>query len=145
VRARPRHPGPRVLRAAPILAVCALVLAACADGGTGAGPDLAGKAFVWTEIRGVDPGPGAEVRLVFQEDRISVNAGCNTLMAAATWDDGALRVVGPMASTRMACPDDRARLDAWLEAFLLREPRLVHDGGTLVLGDEDEGIAFDEQ
>lgn len=50
-----------------------------------------------------------------------------------------------MASTRMACPDDRARLDAWLEAFLLREPRLVHDGGTLVLGDEDEGIAFDEQ
>lgn len=121
------------------------VLAAC-DAGTGSDdPDLAGKTFVSTQVTGHELVDGSEVRLIFQTDRISVQAGCNTLNGGATWDEGALVVTQPMARTMMACAPDLMAQDDWLEGFLTSEPALSLDGATLTLGDSTEGITLDEQ
>ena len=107
--------------------------------------ELAGRTYVSVEAAGHEIAPGSEVRLIFQSDRISVNAGCNTLNGAATWDAGVLSVSPPMARTMMACTDDLSRQDDWLEAFLTSEPSLSVDGSRLVLGDDDEGLTLDAQ
>ncbi len=149
---RVSHPHPprwrAVTRPAVVLGLI-LSLAGCGthvgDGVGGDGTGLEGKTFVSTGVAGRELAPGSEVRMIFQADRVTVRAGCNTLSGAATWDDGALHVEQPMARTMMACADDLEREDAWLEAFLLSEPGLRLDGDVLVLGDGDEGLTLVEQ
>jgi heat shock protein HslJ len=136
----------------PAVAVLVLALSACGgDDGSGGSQtatgdaDLAGKTFVSTEVFGLELADGTEIRVTFESDRISVQAGCNTLFGSARWDGGVLAVDEPMGMTRMACSDDLMRQDDWLHAFLTSEPRLSLDGSTLTLGDSTEGIVLDEQ
>ena len=147
-----------VLRAAghsvrlPAVVAPGLTLSACAAdtgaGGRGRGadaPDLEGRSFLSTEVFGHDMAPDTQVHVTFQDDRIAVRAGCNTIMGAATWDGGVLAVAEPMARTMMACTDDLMRQDDWLDAFFTSQPALSLDGTTLTLGDSTEGIVLDEQ
>lgn len=145
----PRRGARRGVLLLVLVLVLAPMLAAC-DAGTGTGSaaddaDLAGKTFVSTQVTGHELVDGSEVRLIFQTDRISVQAGCNTLNGGASWDEGALVVTQPMARTMMACAPELMAQDDWLEAFLTSEPALSLDGGTLTLGDTTEGITLDEQ
>lgn len=146
--------GTRTVRGAGravALAVVTLALAAC--GGTSpqeaaSDDDLAGRAFVSTRVTGRDLVEGTEVRLIFQEGRVSVTAGCNTLNGEAAWEDGRLVVQGPMAQTMMACDPALSEQDVWLAALLTSEPPLTLDGSTLTLGEASEssvGIMFAEQ
>lgn len=136
----------RWFRAGPVVLVgLAVGLSACGDGTAAAGADLEGKTFVSTDVAGHELVPGSEVKVIFQSDRISVQAGCNTLNGGATWDSGVLVVAVPMARTMMACDDDLSRQDDWLEALLTSEPALSLDGSTLVLGDSAEGLTLEEQ
>lgn len=120
-------------------------LSACADGTAAGGADLEGRTFVSTDVAGHELVPGSEVQVIFQTDRISVQAGCNTLNGGATWEGDVLVVAVPMAETMMACDDDLMRQDDWLVAFLTSKPALSLDGSTLVLGDSAEGLTLEEQ
>lgn len=146
-----RHGGQgpcRGRRLAPVLVATVLAVSACGGTGeTGAGAgaaDLAGRSFVSTGVTGHELVAGSEVRLIFSEDRVSVNAGCNTLTGAATWDDGVLAVDEHVATTQMACDDALMQQDDWLLAFLKSGPRLTVEGSTLTLGDESESLVLDE-
>ncbi|MGW6128401.1 META domain-containing protein [Cellulomonas sp. NPDC055163] len=120
------------------------VLSACSGAAAG-GADLAGKTFVSTAVAGHELVPGSEVTMTFESDRMSVNAGCNTMSGEATWQDGTLEVAEPLAATMMACPDDLTQQDEWLRTFLTSEPLLRLDGSTLELGDSDDGLTLEEQ
>lgn len=87
------------LRAALILAAG---LSACAAVPAGRAPDLVGAWRVEDlDSRGViDRAP---LSVTFQEGRVSAFAGCNRLMGAYTQSGGTVKI-GPLASTRMACP-----------------------------------------
>lgn len=115
------------------------LLAGCSsDGGD---LDLAGREFTSTEVRGHTLVDGTTVRLTFDEDTMSAQAGCNTLAGGASWADGIL-TAGPLAMTMMACEDALAAQDQWLSDFLASEPAITQDGETLVLGDDTEGITL---
>ncbi|MCL3861900.1 META domain-containing protein [Actinotalea sp. K2] len=136
----------RSLRAVPVMLMgLAMGLSACGGGSAVGGADLEGRTFVSTDVAGYELVEGTAVQVIFQSDRISVHAGCNTLNGGATWEGDVLRVAEPMAQTMMACGDDLSRQDDWLEAFLMSEPALRLDGSTLVLGDSTEGLTLEEQ
>lgn len=80
---------------------------------------------------------GTNVRMQLTEGRISVSAGCNTLMGNYSINDDRLSV--PMlASTRIGCPDDLAAQDQRLEQFLSSSPTLaVTPVGFTMTGSDD--------
>ena len=123
--------------------VAGLVLGSCgSSSGSGGTPDLAGKTFTSTEVRGTELVSGSTVTLSFEAGRVSANAGCNTMNGAATWDTGKLVVTGPLASTMMACSDALTKQDQWLSSFLTSSPALKLDGDTLTLGDSTSGMTL---
>jgi heat shock protein HslJ len=123
--------------------VAGLLLGGCgSSSGAGGTPDLAGKTFTSTEVRGTELVSGSSVTLSFEDGRISANAGCNTMNGAATWDTGKLVVTGPMASTMMACSEALTKQDQWLSSFLTSSPALTLDGDTLTLGDATSGMTL---
>ncbi len=115
------------------------------DGGDGsANLDLGGRTFVSQEVFGRPLVTGTQVTLSFEDDRISAEAGCNTMNAPATWTDGTLSVEGPMAMTRMACERGLQAQDEWLAEFLTSGPQVSIDGDTLILGNDRRGIVLTE-
>ncbi|MFD1507529.1 META domain-containing protein [Georgenia yuyongxinii] len=127
------------------LVLAASLLAACGVGVAEGGPDLVGKAFVSTEVRGHDLVADSQVRLIFGEDTISAVAGCNTLSGGASWDGGTLAVDDALATTMMACSGELMDQDAWLEQLLLSGPTLNLDGETLTVGDDADGLTLEQE
>jgi hypothetical protein len=78
------------------------------------------------------------VRIEFQGDRISANSGCNLGSSTFRFEADVL-VVGPMATTRRACPGAAAAYEAAFFAFLGSRPhaRFEADGDELVLESSD--------
>lgn len=144
---RPSHRARSAVVAAVLVAGSA-ALAGCGSGaGAGAGAeevDLAGRTFTSSEVRGHTLVDGTTVRLSFEEDTISAQAGCNTIFGSASWDDAVLTTDGPLAMTMMACEDGLGEQDAWLSSFLTSEPTLSLEGDTLILGTDSEGITLTE-
>lgn len=144
-RTRPVGTGRKALTARTALTALALALGVAGCAGDAGGADLEGRSFVSTDVTGHELVSGTAVRLVFEDDTVSATAGCNTFNGAASWDGDALVVEEPMAATMMACDDALTSQDQWLEAFLLSEPSLALEGGTLTLGDDTEGITLEEE
>ena len=133
-----------------LLAVGAVVLAACATGGGGASPSasasaasggtpatteaLSGRTFLSTGIDGADLAEGSQVRLTFEATRLGASAGCNQMSGEYEVADGALKV-GMLAMTEMACEEPLMSQDAWLSGFL--------DGATATLDDTTLTLAKD--
>lgn len=140
-----RHPHPR-----PAVLVLVLVLVLCACGGSGAAagsaapPDLDGRTFVSTQVRGHRLVAGTAVTLAFEDGRLSASAGCNTLAGGVGTDGGSLSVEGELVSTLMGCPAELQAQDDWLTALLLSGPALALEGATLTLGDDDAGMTLEE-
>lgn len=119
--------------------VSSLLLAACGSGGTGGDPpaggsepgNLAGRVFLSTAIEGRALVPGSRVRLSFEAGQIGANAGCNSMGGPVAIDRGRL-VLGPLASTEMACDPGLMEQDRWLAGFL-DGATLALDGDTLTL------------
>lgn len=130
----------------PVLVLAsAAVLAGCGEDSTAGLDQVEGRTFVSTAVVGHTLAPDTEVQVIFQSDRISVRAGCNTLSGGVSWDGDVLVTDVPMAQTLMACDGDLSRQDAWLAAFFATERPMRLDGSTLVLGDSTEGMTLDEQ
>jgi heat shock protein HslJ len=151
-----------------VLAVLALA-AACGDGedttgadttapgttgseatsgtGTPATPgDLDGRTLVATGVTedGADRPlvEGTELQVSFEEPgNIGVTAGCNSMFGAYTLEDGTLTAPN-LASTMMACEQERMDQDAWISALLGEGVDVAVDGETVTFTSGSTVITF---
>lgn len=136
---RPRQTGMTIRRRALVAASAAAVLFAGGCGGTDSvsAQDLNGTTWVTTTVtRAGTESPaanGSTITVTFENGRISVNAGCNTMSAGVTVEDDVLVLDGAMASTQMACDTELMNQDAWLSQFLSSKPEVTVDGSTMTL------------
>jgi heat shock protein HslJ len=121
------------------LALVALALAAC---GGGAAPtaapsgqvvyeDLDGRSFIVTGSEGYTPVPDSTIQIGFDQGRISIQAGCNTMGSQYRVEDNVLSV-GDMISTEMACAPALMAQDVFISAFV-PNTTLTLDGDTLTM------------
>ncbi|MBF6176709.1 META domain-containing protein [Nocardia blacklockiae] len=125
-------------RLVPLVAVLGIV-AACGGGGgedAGGGATPMGRSFVSTKVEGTPIPGGGPLRLSFADGRVSATSGCNTGSGPVSFDGDVLRVSG-MATTLMACPDDRSGADAWQTALLQSGPKWRLTDDTLTLTGDD--------
>ena len=134
-----------------LLALAGLTLAACgSDDDNGAdsanaptADELSGLRFVSSDVTGYDLVEGTEITMAFDDDAVSVNAGCNTLNGGYEITDGAF-VAGQFAMTMMACDEPLMAQDTWLSEFLSASPAISLDGSTLSLTGDETTITLDE-
>jgi heat shock protein HslJ len=89
---------------------------------------------IWTPVyNGAEPMPAGVVSIEFRDSGVTGQGPCNAFSGPFV-HEGASLVIGPLASTKMACPDLQ------LEAELLTDLQLARsygfDSGDLVLLDE---------
>jgi heat shock protein HslJ len=134
----------RAFGSALTAAVLSFALGACGDSGEASSTpaiELTGE-FLSVEQSTFELVPNTTVRMSFEENRISLSAGCNTMFGQYQLDDSQLRV-GPLASTMIGCPEALATQDQRLDEFLTGGPLLSastdgftltgSDGATLVM------------
>jgi len=125
--------------------IAATTFAACSDddGSTPSVETLNGSTFKSTSVEGYEMVAGTDVTFTFDNDGISVNAGCNTMFGGIEIIDGVLSV-GPMASTRMACDESLMAQDEALIAFLEGGPSLRLEDDELTLTGAEVTITAQE-
>jgi heat shock protein HslJ len=140
----------RSFRLPGLLLATLLVLAACSGGGVAASPAasgepsaavpatseaLSGRTFVSTGMTGGTLVEGSTITLRFEENLISISAGCNQMSGAYELVDGVIKT-GMMASTEMACEAPLMAQDAAIGAFIGdATATLAGDTLTLTKGD----------
>jgi heat shock protein HslJ len=112
------------------------------SGGTGGGTvpttaDLEGMAYKSTSVSGHDLVSGTTIKLAFEADTMSVNAGCNAMGGPFAVDSGKLAWTGEPHSTMMACSDELAAQDDWLRQAFSDGWDVTTDGSTLTLTQGD--------
>ena len=80
------------------------------------------------------PLPGTELTAVFRLNKVAGSAGCNTYQGPYT-TNGTAAAIGPLASTRMACPDDVMTQETAFLAALQGVGRVENRGVRLNLTD----------
>jgi putative lipoprotein len=131
----------------PALAILvATVAAACssAPAGGGASASLPGTSWKLVELGGSEPAGEAKPTLVFAPagGTVSGNSGCNTFNGSVTIDGDSIEF-GPLAGTRMACPEPAMSVETAYLAALDGATNWRIDGSQLIL----EGattLKFDE-
>ena len=140
----------RSFRLPGLLLAAALVLAACSGGGAPASPAasgapaapvpatsdaLNGRTFVSTGMTGGSLVEGSTVTLRFEDNHISISAGCNQMSGAYELVDGVLKT-GMMITTEMACEPPLMAQDVAIGAFVGdATATLAGDTLTLTKGD----------
>ena len=129
----------RSLRA---LAVCCALFAAGCMSRPPEGPlpaDLAGSSWRAKTVAGEPVPEDIAVTLEFTAaDRIAGRAGCNRYMGPIGVVDGRLRV-GPLAGTRMACPEPQMALERAFLVVLDGASALRRDNSALLIESADGG------
>ncbi|MEN9506509.1 MAG: hypothetical protein RI958_2435 [Actinomycetota bacterium] len=105
------------------------------------GAPLEPRSFIATASTGFTIVEGSRVMLTFEDGRLSVNAGCNSMSGMYVVVQEALSVE-PMAMTEMACEPALMEQDALLAEFLTSGPAISITGDTLTLGDETMGMTL---
>ena len=139
-----------------LLLLLAGMLTACSDdsGGGTAEPtstgeasatpvDLAsldGTAYVSTRVEGRELVPGSEIQLLFEDDLMSVSAGCNTMFGAYEMTGTTLAWVTEPASSMMGCEPELADQDIWLSELFTTGVDATSEGEILAL--EGDGVAI---
>ena len=95
--------------------------------------ELDGTTFLSTEVTGHDLVEGTRVRLAFEGDRLSANAGCNHQSATYAIDDGRLQWTGAAMSTEMGCEADLQAQDEWLASLLEEGAAIAGDASEITL------------
>jgi len=122
------------------LALVALLpgLAACSSSGgsssaAAGAEDLSGTSWKLVDLGGTAPAEGTTATLAFDaSDAVSGIAGCNTFNGQATIDGTAIDF-GPLATTRMACPEPQMSLETTYLGALDAATSWKIDGGKLIL------------
>ena len=141
------------LRGAAISLIAVLVLSACAtSSGRSADYALAHTPAI-TDLTdttctadGIDDPdrdivPGSTIRLTFDDDTLTANAGCNTLSGGASIDEDEL-VVSELASTLQSCEEPLMAQDEWLSSFLTSRPTIERQENDLWLSRDETVLHF---
>ena len=142
----------RLVLSTLLLLLLSGLLAACSDGSgdatseptssgeaSGTAVDsaaLEGTTYISTGVEGHELVPGSEIQLGFEEDAMSVSAGCNTMFGSYELTDTTLAWAGEPASTMIACEPDLADQDQWLAELFTAGVTATSDGETLTLTGE---------
>jgi heat shock protein HslJ len=130
---------------AVVLLVGAALLGACgsddAGGGTPDASDLAGREYVSTQVEGHELVPDTTIRIAFQEDTLSANAGCNTMNGGYSLDGDTLQVEA-LATTLMLCDEGLDQQDAFVSDLLTSGPTVALDGDQLTLTSGDVTVTM---
>jgi len=100
---------------------------------------LDGREFVSTQVDGYEVVPDSVIRISFQDGSLSVNAGCNTMFGAYTFDGDVLRAP-TLAMTQMACEPALMEQDAWISTLISGDPTVALDGDTLTITGPDAQV-----
>lgn len=129
------------MRRTPVLALLAMALPGC-SAAVPEGPlppDLARTSWRAKTVAGQPVPADIAVTLEFAgADRIAGRSGCNRYSGPIGVVDGRL-VVGPLASTRMACPPPQMTLETAFLGALSGASRLRRDNSALVIDPADGG------
>jgi heat shock protein HslJ len=132
---------------AAVLVGAAMLLVACgsddSSGGESSGspPDVAGKEYVSTDVEGHDLVPDTTIRITFQDETLSANAGCNTMNGGYSFDGDTLQVEA-LAATQMACLGPVMDQDTFLSDLLTSGPTVTRDGDQLTLTSGDVTVTM---
>jgi heat shock protein HslJ len=131
----------RFLSVTPLALVAILALAACTPGGAptaapSAGGEvtyeqLEGRSFVVTSAEGYEVVPDSQIQITFEDGRIGISAGCNSMGSQYRVEGGVLSV-GDMITTEMACEPPLMAQDAFISNFV-PNTTLTLDGDTLTM------------
>lgn len=91
-----------------------------------------GHTFVSIGVEGQQIPGGGPMTLTFAEGKVTASSGCNTATGTVDLAEGILHV-DSLASTLMACPDERSQADSWQENVLTSLPKWRLDDATLTL------------
>ncbi len=135
-----------MMRHGPLLAgvICLGFLAACGDDDDGAGgspPDIDGREFVSEEVQGHELVPDSQIRIAFQDEALSANAGCNTMNGGYAFDGSTLEVE-MLATTEMACEEPLMAQDQFVSELLMGGPTVTLDGDTLTITSGDTVVTM---
>ncbi|SDD75018.1 META domain-containing protein [Nocardioides lianchengensis] len=137
------------MRTLPVASLPLVLLLGCgseADSATEPTPvtadGLEGSAYVSTGVEGRDLAAGTRVRLAFEDDTMSVSAGCNTMFGPYEVAGETLAWTGAPASTVMGCLTEEAAQDEWLTAWLTDGVTVSREGGDLRLAGDDVTITL---
>ena len=107
-------------------------------------PDLDGRTFVAQTVTGYDLVEGSELRLTFEDGRLSVNAGCNTIGGGYVVEGATLRFDGDAASTQMACEEPLMAQDTWISGLLTEGMEVALSNDELTLSSDDVTIELQD-
>ncbi|MFX0576495.1 META domain-containing protein [Nocardia nepalensis] len=127
------------VRVGILLAMAAGLLAGCSSDHNKEEKSTAtpmGRTFVSTAVEGQQIPGGGPMTLTFADGKISASSGCNSANGTVDLADGILHV-GTLASTLMACPDERGQADSWQDKVLTSLPKWRLDDSTLTLTGKD--------
>ncbi|MGW4093061.1 META domain-containing protein [Nocardia sp. NPDC004750] len=131
-------------RLGPVVLLALWAITGCSSGEPKRGadePTPAGRTFLSTDVQGTPIPGGGPLTLGFTDSRIAADAGCNKFTGAVSFDDHVLHVSG-LATTLMACEDDRHGADEWLSGLLNSEPGWRLDDTRLTLHSPDRTVTL---
>ena len=105
-------------------------------------PAVLANTYVSTEVTGHELVADSQIRLTFEDDNLSVNAGCNTMFAPYELTDESLMWTSDPASTMMGCSDELMAQDQWLAELFTTGVAVAADGATLTLTSDDVTIVM---
>ncbi|MGK8500094.1 META domain-containing protein [Nocardia asiatica] len=125
-----------------LLALCAIAACSRGEPDRDAGePTPMGRTFLSTAVEGTAIPGGGPLTISFSEGRVAADAGCNKFSGAVELDGHVLRVSG-LATTLMACADDRRDADEWLSGLLNSQPSWRLDDSRLTLHTPDRTVTL---
>jgi len=107
--------------------------------------ELSDRTLVSTDVSGHDLVEGSTVRISFQDGRMAVVAGCNTMSAAYTHEAGTLMWSSEPAMTMMGCEPDLMEQDQWLSELFTAGVEVSGDGSDVVLTSGDVSITLADE
>jgi heat shock protein HslJ len=103
-------------------------------------PPLAGSEWRPTEIDGVEIAEDAGIFIQFgAEGKVQGSGGCNRFTGKYEVDGDTI-ALGPLATTRMLCPDPVQQNEDRLFAGLARATKFAREGIDLTLKDDEDAV-----
>ena len=103
---------------------------------------IADRALVSTEVSGHDLVEGSTIQVSTEDDSLTVIAGCNTMSAAYTYEDGKLAWSAEPATTMMACDPALMDQDQWLSELFTEGVEVSGSGSDVVMTQGDVSITL---